>query len=276
VSRAKDKRRYTKDKRPEGGFVAMPHVVLRSQQFAALSSHGVKLLLDLLSEYNGGNNGDLAATWNLMRKRGWRSRDTLWKALRELLDAGWIAQTRQGGLHIPSLYGVTIFALDESSKLDVRAAGFPRGAWARGSASKNESSNTPTVSIPRESTRPPCQLSVSEQSIDTPSERVKHISGSPLTRPARASIDLPYLCRDDTPPPSLAPHAPDPDAGGVFVRAARSRALRAVIAAPIPAPCSIGPEFERARARRANADARVARRKARTTTASASRCAKGK
>src|ERR1700680_1474701 len=43
--------RNAKEKRPAGGFVPLPYVVIRSEQFARLSSHAVKLLVDLLAEY---------------------------------------------------------------------------------------------------------------------------------------------------------------------------------------------------------------------------------
>jgi hypothetical protein len=85
--------------------------------------------VDLLAQYQGNNNGDFCAAWTMMSKRGWRSRDTLCKALKELVVNGWIVQTRQGGMNVASLYGVTFFALDPSSKLDVSAKAFPRGAW---------------------------------------------------------------------------------------------------------------------------------------------------
>lgn len=120
-----------KRNREPGGFVALPYIVIRSAQFASLSPSWVKLLMDLLSQKGKSNNGDLCATWSLMERRGWRSRDTLDKAQRELIDGGWIVQTRQGGLHRPSLYGVTFFALDWSSKMEVSANAFPRGLWSR-------------------------------------------------------------------------------------------------------------------------------------------------
>jgi len=91
--------RDAKEKRPPGGFVALSYIAIRSQQFASLSSHAVKLLVDLLAQYNGGNNGDPCLTWKMMHQRGWRSRDTLWKAQRGLVERGWISLTRQGGLH---------------------------------------------------------------------------------------------------------------------------------------------------------------------------------
>lgn len=64
-----------------------------------------------------------------MAERGWRSRDTLFKALKELISGKWIVQTRQGGMNAASLYGLTFFALDPSPKLEVSAKAFPRGAW---------------------------------------------------------------------------------------------------------------------------------------------------
>ncbi len=119
-----------KSKRPIGGFVPMSYIVIRAKQWTRMSAHGCKLLFDLLAQYNGKNNGDFCATWSMMEKRGWRSRDTLHKALRELEQQGWIARTRQGGLHAPTLYGVTIFALDWKPKMDISEKAFPRGAWA--------------------------------------------------------------------------------------------------------------------------------------------------
>lgn len=125
-------KRVAASKRPPGGFVAMPYVVLRSAQFAALRPSAVKLLMDLLAQYRGHNNGDLCATWSLMHERGWRSRDTLGKALHELTERNWIQQTRQGGMHQPSLYGVTFYELDWSAKLEIAASAFNRGGWSRG------------------------------------------------------------------------------------------------------------------------------------------------
>src|SRR5687767_1943985 len=107
--------------RAPGGFIALPKIVIGCEQFASLSAHAVKLLLDLLNQFRGNNNGDLCATWSAMKKRGWRSKDTLDKARRELLGGRWIALTRQGGLHAPSLYGVTFFGLDESPKLELNS-----------------------------------------------------------------------------------------------------------------------------------------------------------
>ena len=137
-----------RDKRETGGFFPMPHAVLRSESFGLLSPYALKLLFDLAAQYRGDNNGDLCVAWTLMKPRNWRSRDTLGKALKELVAGGWIALTRQGGRHQPNLYGLTFFALDDNDKLDIKSSGFPRGAW------RQPEPSTKIKSV----TRPPCQL----------------------------------------------------------------------------------------------------------------------
>ena len=108
----------------------MAYVVLRSQSFSRLGPHAVKLLMDLLAQYKGDNNGDLCAAWTLMKKRGWRSRDTLSKARRELLKSEWIIVTRQGGKHLPTLFALTFFAVDEcDGKLDMKPTHSPPSNW---------------------------------------------------------------------------------------------------------------------------------------------------
>ena len=67
-------------KREEGGFVPLPHAVIRSQGFSKLSPYAIKLLIDLLAQYKGDNNGDFSAAWTLMEPRGWKSKETLHKA----------------------------------------------------------------------------------------------------------------------------------------------------------------------------------------------------
>lgn len=127
----KTKDRY-KDQREPGGYVPMAHCVLRSQSWSRLSPYAVKLLMDLLSRYSGSNNGDLCATWSLMKMRGWRSPATLDKARRELLDGGWLKLARQGGRNRASLYAVTMFNVDEcGGKLDIPATHRPSSEWRK-------------------------------------------------------------------------------------------------------------------------------------------------
>ena len=119
-------------KRESGPFVALPHAVLKSDAFLALSPYAIKLLLDLALQYRSDNNGDLSAAWKLMKARGWRSEETLNKAKKELLAVGLIAETRKGGRpNRTTLYGLTYYTLDPDPKLDVKVVSFPQGAWKR-------------------------------------------------------------------------------------------------------------------------------------------------
>jgi hypothetical protein len=113
-----------------GSYVALPHAVLNSSNFLRMSAHGVKLVLDLYSQYYGHNNGDFSMSWTRMRRRGWRSRETLEAARDEALHYGWIVLTRQGGRNRCSLYAVTWQEIDEcKGKLDVRPTKAPLGTW---------------------------------------------------------------------------------------------------------------------------------------------------
>jgi len=119
-----------KGRRESGPFLALPHAVLNCSNYLALSRHGRSLLVDIAAQYNGSNNGDLCAAWGLMERRGWRSRDTLFRALCELRHYGFIELTRQGGLSCPSLYAVTWQSIDDcAGKLDVTATRVASGLW---------------------------------------------------------------------------------------------------------------------------------------------------
>lgn len=110
-------------------FVALPHAVLNSENWGKLSPYAIKLFLDLFVQYKGANNGDFCATWSMMELRGWKSKETLHKALRELEHYGMVVKTRQGGRKLASLYGVTFLSIDEcKGKLDIHPRP-PMGTW---------------------------------------------------------------------------------------------------------------------------------------------------
>jgi len=124
-SRAKQKGRAEK-----GSFFALPHNILESDEYVMLSAIGVKLLIDLCSQYRGKNNGDLCLAWKIMERRGWRSRDTLLRAQYELEEKGWIERTRQGGRNKANLFALSWLGIDEcKGKLDVRASVSPSNKW---------------------------------------------------------------------------------------------------------------------------------------------------
>ena len=103
-------------------FIRIPHHVANHENFRTLTPRATKLLIDLLAQFRGYNNGDLAATLNMMQERGWNSSDQLNKAKKELVDRDIIWVTRQGGRNKACLYAVTFFPIDEcKGKLDVRS-----------------------------------------------------------------------------------------------------------------------------------------------------------
>ena len=104
-----------------GGFLHLFRSLLDCDDFIALKGNTIKLLIDIASQYNGYNNGDLCATLSVMKKRGWNSNQQLTKALKELRERNLIVQTKQGGLNMgPNLYAITWQPINEcQGKLDM-------------------------------------------------------------------------------------------------------------------------------------------------------------
>ncbi len=130
---ARNKKNWLSPERREpGGFAAIPHCLLNSKVYTGLSAHAVKLLNDLLAQFKGFNNGDLCLSWSIMEKRGWKSRDTLNKARKELMDVDLIFVSRYGDRKRPHLYALTFFAIDEcGGKLDIKATERPLSLWRK-------------------------------------------------------------------------------------------------------------------------------------------------
>lgn len=137
-----------KEARGGKNFLPLTTDVLRSQALADLSPYAAKLLWDIVSQWRMGNNGDASAAFeNVLRARGWRSKSTLHKALKELCASGLIVLTRQGSLHKCSLYALGWLAIDDcGGKLDVRATTRPLNHWpAPLKPTKNKPRSTPRV-----------------------------------------------------------------------------------------------------------------------------------
>lgn len=95
-------------------FISMPHYVLNSDEFAALTGNELRMLMELARQYKGNNNGALTAMREQLVARGWKSHQTIDVQLAKLERKGWIVKTRQGGKRIGcTLYAVTIWPVDE-------------------------------------------------------------------------------------------------------------------------------------------------------------------
>jgi hypothetical protein len=154
MSRGKERAlKAAKEARGGGGFLPFRTDVLRSQALANLSPYAAKLLLDIASQWQLGRNGDASAAFeNVLRARGWRSKATLHKALKELRQSGLIVQTRQGSLHECSLYALGWLAIDEcGGKLDMQPTTRPLNHWQDPlKPIENKAPSTPRVPKPIE------------------------------------------------------------------------------------------------------------------------------
>lgn len=117
-------------RRTKARFAGIPHMLMESPNYAELNGWDVKLLLEIVKQHNGSNNGDLCATWKLMKASGWRSPSTLSLSIKRLEHYGFIEQTRQGGRHSCNLYGLTWYPIEEcKGKLDIKATSRPSDNW---------------------------------------------------------------------------------------------------------------------------------------------------
>lgn len=129
-------RQRAKGRRESGPFVPLPCHGLNHPNFWRLTGKAQRCLLALLAQLRfkvGGpvNNGDLCATWSVMQKYNFRSKQTLEEAVKELLHYGFIQLTRQGGRHQASLYAVAWWAINEcGGKLDCPETRVPSREWA--------------------------------------------------------------------------------------------------------------------------------------------------
>ncbi|HEX7348998.1 MAG TPA: hypothetical protein VF264_05060 [Rhodanobacteraceae bacterium] len=88
-------------------FALIPSEVIHSDNWARASKPCRALIVDVASQYSGGNNGDLTASITVLRPLGWTSPGTIKALLVEADYYGLLVQTRQGGL----LIGASLYAL---------------------------------------------------------------------------------------------------------------------------------------------------------------------
>ncbi|NHN36900.1 hypothetical protein G8764_06315 [Pseudomaricurvus alcaniphilus] len=100
-----------------GGFAGIPRIVLKHPDYQGLSGGAVKLLIELASQFKGNNNGNLTVAFSILKKRGFNSKSTIARSVKELLSANIIIQTREGRFTNPggvcNLYALSWLAIDE-------------------------------------------------------------------------------------------------------------------------------------------------------------------
>ena len=112
-----------KGRRITGRFIGLPHVVVKNKDYIQLSYKSKALLIDLMLQYNGKNNGDLTTALAILRDRGWKRQATIGEAVKELIDANLIIRTREGQFRNPfsrcALYAVTWQPIDDCKDKDL-------------------------------------------------------------------------------------------------------------------------------------------------------------
>lgn len=125
--------RKSNKKRPEaisGGYSALPWVVSDSDSFKGATDKAKALLLALMRQHNGGNNGHLHLAKKWLHDMGYRCDEGNRKAKKELIDRGLIVLTKQGGLNMGAdLYALTWFDISNPVGLDISPRSYPRGAY---------------------------------------------------------------------------------------------------------------------------------------------------
>jgi hypothetical protein len=110
-------------RRITGRFIGLPHVVVKNKDYIELSYKSKALLIDLMLQYNGKNNGDLTAALAILRDRGWKRQATVGEAVKELIDANLIIRTREGQFRNPfsrcALYAITWQPIDDCKDKDL-------------------------------------------------------------------------------------------------------------------------------------------------------------
>lgn len=107
----------SKGRRESGRFAQIPDNVLRSAECHGVNGEAIRLLTALAAQYNGHNNGNLAAAMSIMRPYGFTRADTVFRSVHALLNAGLIIRTREGIFSSvkpkPALYALAWKRIDE-------------------------------------------------------------------------------------------------------------------------------------------------------------------
>lgn len=126
--------RKKNNKRPEyisGGYSAIPWMVLDSQSFIGATDKAKALLLALIRQHNGQNNGHLHLAKKWLYEKGWKCHENNSKARDELLERGLIQQTKWGGLNAgPDFFALTWLDITNYIPLDIGPHAYIRGAYS--------------------------------------------------------------------------------------------------------------------------------------------------
>jgi len=128
-------------------FAALPRCYFATAEYRALSLGARALLIEFVLKFTGRNNGNLEMTAEQAKQLGVGSAQTFQKYKVELVNAGWIVVTRQGGLgNRCNLYALTYRGIDNTGKQyehPYKADSMPLHLWRKEHANKRDSRRAP-------------------------------------------------------------------------------------------------------------------------------------
>lgn len=114
----------------DGPYIAIPLKVMDSVAFKEASHTARSLMIELIRQHNGKNNGHLQLTTSWLKKRGWTSADVIQRAKSELIERNLIIKTRLGGMNMgPDWFAITWLPITNFEGLDIASHQYHRGAW---------------------------------------------------------------------------------------------------------------------------------------------------
>lgn len=124
------KKRNAPTEAVSGRYVPLPHSVLDSTAFRACGHMAKALLLELMRQHNGTNNGHIRLSRAWLAGRGWTSVCSINAARDELARHRLIVQTRHGGLRNGShCYALSWLAITNYAGLDIGPHEYHPGAY---------------------------------------------------------------------------------------------------------------------------------------------------
>jgi len=94
-----------------GSYIAVPREVMRHANFSELSPKAAKLLMAIATGFIGTNNGQLIATYPIMKTFGFNSKDSVSTGLKELLAHGYLIVTRAQRKRDPAQYALSWYPI---------------------------------------------------------------------------------------------------------------------------------------------------------------------
>lgn len=111
-----ERRKKLKDRLNGNSFSALRHDLANDPMFGGLSGNAIKVFCYFLGKCDGTNNGELVAPQGLVIAFLQISRDTLKKAIKELIDRDLLEITEYSTNHTPTYYGLTCFPMFGESR----------------------------------------------------------------------------------------------------------------------------------------------------------------